>query len=945
MSAQPHLIYQLVKQSTVDSSHQESLKTVIMQSFDIGELVQRVGDAMAGMASGLDVGLVIYHSDDSLHHVTMMGDEDAIQHMLISLLRNILEGCTPGACIELGLSVVSDAPKFKVTFDIIHTASPAIPVGLSATLLPNANFTTQLIQYIKCNMVVEDMGKNKTRFVIQLEADAGHKHTTKKPLGKPLTSIPCSHEPTLKELTHFIRQLKGVKLVLYAAKQSMFAKHLTSSLASWNTDISHIPTHVWDEDSQQLKQEEVSSQSSQSSMHTAQSSFSVGSQCSNAFFNSQRTSNQTQVPSPALEEDNIRAIPPAFILIDDDVATLKARLYELYTQPLPFSPTLQLHTQGRRKHKPQTPNSLHQKTTAIIFFTSLYNYKHVRDILRRLIPSYQTSVSIPRVVVVPKPAGPRRFLTALHTAWSNAMVEPQFMPIATSPSHLLTSPVLSGTNGSAVATSTPGPESVDNGEASLGISISAGTDINTTAGTNTPGGMMDLTNFNTIASSRVKTSPATGPEVFSSPFRDDSIATDLSSRHKANNGFYTSPSGLAAETIFEKGNYFFDPIRTPSAMTPGSPSNRHTHSQNSAFLSSNRHPLNDQTILPEFIAVQGSPYGQLSPGGSPFKQAIHAMENQGMPIVPIEDTVLDNGNAVLMSPDVSDSTRTVQAVQEKGKETTKKSMRFKISHRKKKEKDKSASGVSSPPINVLIVEDNMINQVILSTWMKRHSIKYEVASNGKEAVEKWQKGGFHLVLMDIQLPVMNGLEATKTIRSIEKEQRIGVLPSAPPSFHHQKSNDSASSDVLSLDVGEDTTPGHMQVLPLPPSPFRSPVIIVALTASSLESDRQAALAAGCNDFLTKPVSLEWLEKKIMEWGCMQALIDFEGWRKWKQTAQPTHLRKSSSAVAKEKTPEPTIQRIPQRQGILLPGVSSLVKRGDDRSSRPKRSSRKISSMS
>jgi osomolarity two-component system response regulator SSK1 len=81
--------------------------------------------------------------------------------------------------------------------------------------------------------------------------------------------------------------------------------------------------------------------------------------------------------------------------------------------------------------------------------------------------------------------------------------------------------------------------------------------------------------------------------------------------------------------------------------------------------------------------------------------------------------------------------------------------------------------------------------------------------------------------MDIQMPIMDGLEATKEIRHMEKL------------------------------YGSNGTP--------------SSVIIVALTASSLLSDREAALSAGCNDFLSKPVSLPWLNNKIVEWGSMKEL--------------------------------------------------------------------------
>ncbi|ODV92903.1 hypothetical protein CANCADRAFT_15907, partial [Tortispora caseinolytica NRRL Y-17796] len=161
-----------------------------------------------------------------------------------------------------------------------------------------------------------------------------------------------------------------------------------------------------------------------------------------------------------------------------------------------------------------------------------------------------------------------------------------------------------------------------------------------------------------------------------------------------------------------------------------------------------------------------------------------------------------------------------------------------------------------PPINVLIVEDNVVNRKILEAFLSKRGIKYSSASDGKEAVETWRCGGFHLILMDIQLPVMSGIDASKEIRRLERVNNVGQ--SLTGAIMGNK--DIPKEDRLDRDV------------------FRSPVIIVALTASSLQSDKEEALAAGCNDFLTKPVSFTWLARKISEWGCMQALIDFDGWR-------------------------------------------------------------------
>jgi CheY-like chemotaxis protein len=110
--------------------------------------------------------------------------------------------------------------------------------------------------------------------------------------------------------------------------------------------------------------------------------------------------------------------------------------------------------------------------------------------------------------------------------------------------------------------------------------------------------------------------------------------------------------------------------------------------------------------------------------------------------------------------------------------------------------------------------------------------------------------------MDIQMPVMDGISATKEIRRLEKVNASQGYPGTPQTEGQRTPSDVSNDSRMSS------------------SPFRSSVIIVALTASSLQSDRVAALAAGCNDFLTKPVSLEWLNSKIIEWGSIKALQMF-----------------------------------------------------------------------
>ena len=109
---------------------------------------------------------------------------------------------------------------------------------------------------------------------------------------------------------------------------------------------------------------------------------------------------------------------------------------------------------------------------------------------------------------------------------------------------------------------------------------------------------------------------------------------------------------------------------------------------------------------------------------------------------------------------------------------------------------------------ILIAEDNDSN-FILMTYILKKCYEYDRAKNGKEAVEMVDKSTYDMVLMDIKMPVMDGLEATKAIKENHPD-----LP------------------------------------------------IVALTANAFDSDRQLALMAGCNDFLAKPVSSEHCIKTI-----------------------------------------------------------------------------------
>jgi two-component system, sensor histidine kinase and response regulator len=125
-----------------------------------------------------------------------------------------------------------------------------------------------------------------------------------------------------------------------------------------------------------------------------------------------------------------------------------------------------------------------------------------------------------------------------------------------------------------------------------------------------------------------------------------------------------------------------------------------------------------------------------------------------------------------------------------------------------------AAGITAPSlsIRILLAEDNLVNQRVAMTMLGKMGHRITLATNGLEALQQWRQGDFDLILMDVQMPEMTGLQATMQIR---REESIGT---------------------------------H--------------VPIVAMTASAMSEERDRCLAAGMDDFISKPVSYKVIEQMI-----------------------------------------------------------------------------------
>jgi two-component system sensor histidine kinase/response regulator len=139
---------------------------------------------------------------------------------------------------------------------------------------------------------------------------------------------------------------------------------------------------------------------------------------------------------------------------------------------------------------------------------------------------------------------------------------------------------------------------------------------------------------------------------------------------------------------------------------------------------------------------------------------------------------------------------------------------WKAQLKKEKVKEKKESEIAVIPLRILLVEDNVDNRVLIKAFLKKYPFDMDDAENGEQAVEKFKNNKYDLILMDMQMPIMDGYSATRLIREWEKQNNKKVTP------------------------------------------------ILALTAYAMKEDREKTIKAGCSDYLTKPIKKENLLEAI-----------------------------------------------------------------------------------
>ena len=134
------------------------------------------------------------------------------------------------------------------------------------------------------------------------------------------------------------------------------------------------------------------------------------------------------------------------------------------------------------------------------------------------------------------------------------------------------------------------------------------------------------------------------------------------------------------------------------------------------------------------------------------------------------------------------------------------------------------------PLRVLLCDDNTINQKVSVRLLQQMGYRCDLAANGIEALAALDRQSYDLIFMDVMMPEMDGLEATRSIR--ERQAQRSQFPN-----------------------------------------YKSPIIIVAMTANAMQGDREKCLSAGMDDYLAKPVRPEDIRTIVERWGARAGAVE------------------------------------------------------------------------
>jgi CheY-like chemotaxis protein len=130
------------------------------------------------------------------------------------------------------------------------------------------------------------------------------------------------------------------------------------------------------------------------------------------------------------------------------------------------------------------------------------------------------------------------------------------------------------------------------------------------------------------------------------------------------------------------------------------------------------------------------------------------------------------------------------------------------------------------PLRILLAEDNTVNQKLALRLLERMGYRADVAGNGLETIQALQRQPYDVVLMDVQMPEMDGLEATRRIRQLPPEE---------------------------LHAGQQPR-------------------IIAMTANAMQEDRDACWEAGMDDYVSKPIRVDELIRALNQCGPIQEKV-------------------------------------------------------------------------